>query len=196
MVVMTFSCWSAEQQRLLKLLCLGVCWQKIDYPRVLQTIVVNSCGFRNKFSWLNMNNWLKAFRHKFSPNTLIIFVLDFYLTSLGAVCESTGSLDAAFHVSGSMLLLGGLLCCLLHLHYFQVRSFSAPPPPGLTGDDFADLDNIEDDYDDVDDLPLKQVTPSPPEVTSCAAGDNMAPRDTVVTMAADDGKPVNSVWKR
>jgi|SRR6218665_1787736 len=38
---------------------------------------------------------------------------------LGIVKDATQNFDAPFHVSGAMLLLGGCLCCLLHLPYFQ-----------------------------------------------------------------------------
>lgn len=38
---------------------------------------------------------------------------------LGIVKDVTQNFDAPFHVSGAMLLLGGFLCCLLHLPYFQ-----------------------------------------------------------------------------
>jgi hypothetical protein len=54
----------------------------------------------------------------------VIFSSD---TVAGAVDELTQNIDAPFHVSGSMLLLGGLLCCLLHLPYFQLRAFAARP---------------------------------------------------------------------
>jgi hypothetical protein len=39
----------------------------------------------------------------------------------------TGNYDAPFHVSGTMLLAGGLLCCVLHLPYFQLRALTATP---------------------------------------------------------------------
>lgn len=37
----------------------------------------------------------------------------------GMIKDLTQDFDAPFHVSGAMLLIGGVLCCLLHLPYFQ-----------------------------------------------------------------------------
>ena len=45
----------------------------------------------------------------------------FYISS-GLVFDATQNYDAPFHVSGVMLIVGGLLCCLLHLRYFQPRN--------------------------------------------------------------------------
>lgn len=75
-------------------------------------------------------------------------VCDFILTgfALGLVFDATQDYNASFHVGGSMLLMGGLLCCLLHLPTFRKQELPFPEN-GALNPNYSELE--QNDTNDV-----------------------------------------------
>lgn len=59
--------------------------------------------------------------HLFSTEVCIVVIVVIKLLYVlpGFIYDATGSYDASFCVGGFMMSFGGLICCLLHLNYFQ-----------------------------------------------------------------------------
>ena len=87
-----------------------------------------------------------------------------FYSSSGLVFDATQNYDAPFHVSGVMLIIGGLLCCLLHLSYFK--------PPN----DEEDVDLSDDGDEQIN----NQITKDDSTVNNCSEEQTAKEKSVIV----------------